>query len=552
MVEDKEIEIDFKGLKNIKWTYVLLGLFLILGFYLRAYHLDFPSIGYHNMKENEYLSEAIIFHEQGDFLHRKTFNFWGLEDGPGYFEEYAQAPLVPYMTVLGWQITGQQIWLPRLIIIIFSLLSIVAIYLLVKQLSDNEYLSLLSAFLLTVLPLGIYFGRNIQPDMPALFCVLLSFYFFIKWKDTYNKNDLFYSALAISFAGLFKMTFLVAALPILILAPYEKIIHWFKKDKKELFQQICSGAMGILPFVIIQSIFEFTIKDPSKKNVDIGISTFFNIFSGSYWGNTWPAVNSYIADNYTWFLMWIAVVGFVFAVMKRDTKLGKFLLAYSIAIPVYAGLLSGKIGGHSYYQLPFLPLIAILIAYALVSMGSMLKQISKINIAVYLPLILIILAAGEMEAANNRVWNTVFFGQDVVGEYIQQNTVEGDRFFNLAHAQTQAVCAYAKRRCGDYGNLSTLKEYEEKFNIKYMNMDSYSYSMLQTQRKEEFEYIAKNYHIALVGLIQVNGQQQMVNILLEKGGSFDLSEVQNKQLKLAKTYEMKQGSIPFYIIENDN
>src|SRR5689334_9290932 len=130
-----EVEINLNSLKKIKWTYVFLGVFLILGFYLRAYHIDFPSIGYHNMKENEYLGESIFFNQQGDYLHRRTFNFWGLEDGPGYFEEYAQAPLLPYATTLIWKITGEQIWVPRLIVILFSLASIILIYLIVRQLT---------------------------------------------------------------------------------------------------------------------------------------------------------------------------------------------------------------------------------------------------------------------------------------------------------------------------------------------------------------------------------------------------------------------------------
>ena len=156
MTEDsKEISIDLSSLKKLNWTYALLIILLILGVYLRSYHLDFPSIGYHNMKENEYISEAIFFNEQGDFLHRRTYNFYGLEQGPGYFEEYAQPPLIPYMTTLFWKVTGEQLWVPRLIIMLFMLGSILTIYFVVKKLTKSEYMALLSSFLLTIMPLGV-------------------------------------------------------------------------------------------------------------------------------------------------------------------------------------------------------------------------------------------------------------------------------------------------------------------------------------------------------------------------------------------------------------
>ena len=52
---------DSFGIKKSNLVYAILILFLLLGLYLRIYHLNYPSIGYHNMKENEYLDEAYFF-----------------------------------------------------------------------------------------------------------------------------------------------------------------------------------------------------------------------------------------------------------------------------------------------------------------------------------------------------------------------------------------------------------------------------------------------------------------------------------------------------------
>jgi len=99
---DKEIKLNFNWLKKVNWIPILLVAFLILGLFLRTYHLNFPSIGYHNMKENEYLDEAYFFLNEGNFLHKQTFIFQGLNEETTYHDEYAQVPLVAYAAAAGW------------------------------------------------------------------------------------------------------------------------------------------------------------------------------------------------------------------------------------------------------------------------------------------------------------------------------------------------------------------------------------------------------------------------------------------------------------------
>ena len=47
-------------------TVILLSLIILTGFFLRSYHLNFPSIGYHNMKENENISIAKHIRDTND------------------------------------------------------------------------------------------------------------------------------------------------------------------------------------------------------------------------------------------------------------------------------------------------------------------------------------------------------------------------------------------------------------------------------------------------------------------------------------------------------
>jgi Dolichyl-phosphate-mannose-protein mannosyltransferase len=546
MSED-EIKLDLSFMKRLNYIWVFLILFIVLGVYLRIYHLNFPTIGYHNMKENELLDQAVLFMKEGHWLHKKAFAFYGLDEGLGYHEEYGQMPLVPYMTVVLWFIFGQKIWLIRLLMIAFFLAAVVLSYLITKKLTKNDYVSLLTAFLMTIMPLGIYFGRNIQVEPPALFFSLLSIYFYLRWIEGFSHKDIFYASLFLGIAGLLKYTFMIFAVPMLFIFPFKEFYVRFMKEKTKAVKDILYGVYGMIPLVLGIWIFEFlTIVDPSKKNYDIEP---FRVLTTSYWQTRWPIIASFLRDNYTWWFVFMALAGLVFMFLKYRTQLGKFSIGYTIAIIPYILLISSKLAGHSYYQMPFLPLVCILSAYFLFGLGNILKQMFKYKVMLYVPLLVILLAIPEMQAANDRVFGTVFYGQDFLGEYLKTRMEPGERFVAFTGSQDLATCSYAQHSCGWVSNLEEFKHKDEVFNLRYIYIGNSEFDKLNSN-DTMWVYIRNNYHIDLVGMLMVNKQFVPLHIILKKGGKFDLTQVQNKQPQPATTYDSKQGPITYYYIQN--
>jgi len=531
---------------KIKLSVLLLIAFVIFGFYLRIYHLDFPAIGYHNMKENEYLDQAVFFMEEGNWLHKRAFAFYGLDEGLAYHEEYGQAPLIPYITAFLWNIFGEQLRVPRLMMIFFMLGSILLTYFVVKKLAKSEFLALLSSFLLTIMPLGIYFGRNVQPEAPPLFFILLGTYFYLNWIDTFDRKQLLFSCLSLAVAALFKYTFLIVLIPFAFIFPYKKFFALFNKNRKESLKQVLYAFIGFIPFIALMMLFEMTLVDKSKRVYDVDL---FRIFAGDYWASGLPSIKSYIADNFTWWFFWFAVAGIVLLAMKHRTKLSKFMIGYAISLIPYAMIVSSKIRGHAYYQMPFLPLICIASAYFIFTIGSIIRQVSGIKYSQYIAILLIVLTWGSLTAANARVFDTIFFGQDVFGDYISARTEPGDRMFAFAHSQSLAVCSYAKRRCGWVSTEDEMQHKEEVFNIKYAYVDAGRFNKLQSD-EEPFAYIRENYNVALAGFIKLGDQPTLTGILLEKGEPLNLSQIQNKPATLAKKYTVTRGEVEFYTIEN--
>ena len=138
---------------------IFLILVLILGLAIRCYNLNFPSLGYHNTKENEYLSMAQLMSKTGDYTSKKVYFLNALEEDPT-IRDNLQAPLIAYQILLAWNIFGENLWAPRLFNILFSVLSIVVLYFICSLLFNNKILSLLGASFLAVIPLGAFFSRN--------------------------------------------------------------------------------------------------------------------------------------------------------------------------------------------------------------------------------------------------------------------------------------------------------------------------------------------------------------------------------------------------------
>lgn len=202
-----------------KWQRVaILLVILVIGFLLRTFNLDFPSIGYHNMKENEYLSMAQEMNRSGDYTSRKIYFYFSFDKDPRV-KWYPQVPLVSYQTVLAWKALGENLWAPRLVNAAFGLFSIITMYLIAQLLFKNAIVSLFASLIMALMPLAIFFSRNLQPESPGFFFMLLGTLFYLRFAATVKKQNLLWAGLAFSIAWTYKFSFIFGMLPVLFYLP---------------------------------------------------------------------------------------------------------------------------------------------------------------------------------------------------------------------------------------------------------------------------------------------------------------------------------------------
>lgn len=531
---------------KLKLSYLFLLVFVVFGIYLRCFHLDFPSIGYHNMKENEYLSIAYHYYDGPssffDYFRRESF-LCNWQTDNCYFEEYPQMPIIPWMMFLFWEVFGVNLWLPRLIIVLFSVLTIPLIYFLVKELSDNEYLSLVSSFIFSFLPLAVFFGRNLQPETPALFFLVFGLLFGVRWCKNPNLQDAVLAGVGFCFSALLKPTFLIGAIALMPLIPFSRV-----KDKT-VWKQV--GVIALIMFFFV--VWNFWISTALNVNESLFGGTLnrvdlFRPFTGKYWNEYYETIKAYTADNYAGWYLWFAVLGFVMMLFKWS-RLSRFCLGYLFALVPYLMILADYFKAHSYYQMPFLPLVCICSGYFIFFIGQVIRAVVKIRFLQYASILLLIPTMSAVELHTNAQWNTVFFGLDVAGDYINKHVPEQNWIFVNGHAQSFGACFASKRGCtGVMSNLTQFKLSEERHNISLIYL--HSVGIPQTQSYPEvWQYISENYHLAHAGFVKQGDQPQVQYLILVKPGPLDMNALNSRSARLAGNYDLKNGNVDFFVVE---
>lgn len=580
MAEDVAIDVQkIISFSKKHWEILLLILFIILGFYLRSYHMDFPVIGYHNMKENQYLPYTEFMYnaeEWQDYFRTETYWIGHLEHG--YFTQY-EFPFIPWLILPLWYIFGIELWAARLVIILFSLASIPLLYLVGKKLTENRLLILTACFFFTLMPISVFFGRNVQPEAPGLFFILLGTYFFLCWREEILVNKFSYKhflffTLSFLLTILLKIPNGIGLVPLLFFVPY-----------KVLFQQKKYFAYCTILFILLMSFFPLWVsfsKWVMPGAATVGTSGFgesfaevhTNIFltlSASYWQEHYLGIRSFVLDNFTAWFFWFSILGIIFGILSRKTLLGRFIIGSAVSVPLYILFFADKVRGHAYYQFVFLPLVCFATAYALFVLADFVKKFLLATpvkytkaashsfffngLYLFLIALFIFLSFPAITAATNRVFDVIYYGEDIAGDFIYQNSDPTERvFIDGVFSQSVGILWHAHR----YGldeitpNLTWFQELEQTRNFRWVVLYGPGFSTIQS-KPDVWNYIQNTYKIRQIGLIMENDQYAPYYFVLEKNGTFDIDAfVAGKQPYLAATYTTTDGTFSFYAIDDQH
>lgn len=530
-------------------TAILLSLIILSGFLLRAYHLNFPSIGYHNMKENEFIGMAENMLKTNDFFYRRIDFHSGLELNPGKIKLFPGGHLLAYQIALSRKLFPQSLYLgyARLFSILFFLVAIIFMYKTALILTGSARIALLSAFLLNILPLGVYFARNLQPEAHAFMFMLIGIYYYLLFVKTHRFRCLAFSGISAVFIFLYKFTFLVCYLPFLFIFPYAQL-----RKVISLRQIAVKSLLCFIPLICVCLIFVIT------KEFEFGASAGrispLEIFTISYWKINGPILMHYIVnENYTIFYTFTTLGGFLLLLFfSKDSLLKRYMSGWILAIILYAAILSDYINQHNYYQMPFIFLAAFNSVYFLNRVSEIIDRIWARKTGILFIVIFILISSFSIINSIKAHYNVVFYGQDVAGRYLNKHLASNERFFIYTFSQGYGTCVYAGRKCGWPSGLDELQAKEKELGINYLAV--YPFNFFDRIPSEIKDYLTANYHIAHVGFASFTRQQALApyTLILKKGGEIDFKKFFNShKLNLANNYSVFKDKVMFYTSEED-
>ena len=530
---------------SVKKTVIVIFI-LLLGFVLRSFSMDFPSIGYHNMKENEYLSMAQEMIRTKDFVNRRIYFYNAFEKNP-VMKLYPQPPLVSYQILLSWKLLGDNLWGPRLFNVLFGIAGIVVMYLIARLLFQETRYVLFCAFLLALMPLGVFFSRNLQPESPAFFFMLLAHFFYLKFVTGLKKYNLFLGGVLFSIAWLYKFSFLFGLLPFIFCLPVKAL--WNKK--REILKYIAVFFISYLPIIIAIVWLRHVGQWEFDARENLNRIRLFEVFSFSYWNRYGHAIWQYIyAENYTLLFSLLALTGIIIALRKRKGLLNRYIIGWAFTIIPYSMVFSDFINQHSYYQMPFLGLVCIASVYATIYIFEHIKRLSK-NYVFFIILITLV-SIPSIFLSITRMYRCVFLGEDVAGESLREFTSSDEHIFILTHCQGYGVARYAQRYAGWPATLEEFKEKEERFKMRYICIYPAEYSEGLKVNRPLYDYILNNYHLKEVGLIKNMSAYNAVYTIYEKGKAGpdidNLLHSYRDKIALRKVYTLLGRHFDFYTL----
>ena len=565
----------FQTLKKYKIgvAFAVLIAILLLGFWLRLYHIDYPVAGYHNWKTAHYITEARNFAERGFFEDGLFIPMRDTMEAVTEPPDGAHSDTFPTIAIIVgflFRFFGASLVLARLVGVIFSVAAVAVFYYLVKELFGSESLALLAAFLAAINPLYVFFSHNVQLDNPALFFMLFGSLYYVKWLNSLETHKYLYIAvLFVMLGAITKYSFSLIGIPILFTLPYKKLL----KDKEKFMKPLLVAGIILAAFpawalyseVYVRSkILASGVTLNSESNFG-GLIDFSMVADPGFW----QVMKSYVADNFTLIGIFFAAIGLGLLLMlyftkNKDDTGYRFMVGYSVGLVAFLFVMGYKLSGHNYHQFPAAPLIIFLIAYFIEVVSKnvlrLVKLENNLKSAAYIGIVLVILFAPlaggsfmtQSREARDRMFNTQFPGLDIAGEYINTHKNPGDRMFHSSH-QSFGVLWHAD--VPGYKPPASIDAFRkgEELGVEWVFVYQWgmqNYCILDTSGCNELEtergdYIRNNYRLVQIAMFQ-NGQQlQPVYFLFRKGGTFnesDLNSLIGGKAPLKQQYEMTTGT----------
>lgn len=341
----------------------LLIAIVIVAIGLRLYHLTSPIGDWHSFRQADTASVTREYVKQGiDVLHPKYQDFANIQSGLDNLEGWrmVEFPLINAVIAAGVKYLGLPlVATSRVVSIAFSLLTLLSLYFLVRELSGKR-VAVMTAAVFAVLPYSVFYSRAIMPE-PALLGVstfaIFSFYY---WLKTKSLRWYLMSLVALTFAFLLK-PFVAFLLPVWAVIAYQAL-GWRMVLNPLMYVY---GAVSVVPFLAWrQWIEQYPSGIPDSKWLfnSNGIRLRPAWFRWLFWERLTIL-----------FLGYVGVVTLPLNLLRRNRDFWVYAAWWTGILAYFVIIATGNVQ-HDYYQNLALPIICISVGRGLVILADLLMK----------------------------------------------------------------------------------------------------------------------------------------------------------------------------------
>lgn len=339
---------------------LLLVCAIIFGRLYNGYQSDFRPQGVHFWAQADRFSIARNYYDNGLNFFEPQTNYLEVSDG----KTGVEFPAVQYLTALIAKPFGARDQLFLIYrILCFVFLSIGALFLMktVRIHGGNAFQQILIPIFYILSPVLLFYGFNLLPDVPAFSLILISYYYFEKFRINLSYNSIYYAIIWGCMASLLKLTSAIF--------PFA-YVTWFLFNALFIEKQITRTQIlkVLLSFILSFGIciginYYFTIRANAVYESSVFLSMSRHIKEWSNFSEIWEAVVCWHREYFRETQYWVILVAFIVSLNPRFRQKGVLIFKGILLLGFICFiLLMGKqLIDHDYYAIcTVIPVIIIL------------------------------------------------------------------------------------------------------------------------------------------------------------------------------------------------
>lgn len=392
--------------------------------------------------------------------------------------------------------------LPRIFMLVLSVLSVVGIYYLGKEVI-NKRVGLISAFLMSVFYLNLFFTYRLLVDLPSLTFFIFSALFFYKYHKTKSGKFLYLTAFLVGIGMMFKLSTAFILLPFFVFLLVTDI-KFLKR--KEIWISLGVFLATISPY-IIWGYFEFGGFVLSQASAHVAPESYFNFFS---------ILKNYILLFPTYF-SWMTLIAFSLGLLfmykiviyfdllvKGDERMREnlYLLLLLIIPLVLISILINH--NENRYIITVFPAVMIIAGSFLDKVYLLIKEKNKIVAILSLLLLLSFAGYYQFNSADGLIKNKINSYGDIksAGLWMSDNLEES---IIVTRSQPQVKYYSGMNVIGIPPTEEEFEEWRQKYNPKYFMI-----SVFESHPQWSYDYPNKHNLSVVQAYVTLDNQPILV------------------------------------------